>query len=97
MARNDRIRGAQSIMGYEFNDPSHLDEALHLAGSGGRPDGNKCMAQIGDCCIRMILAVKGYQRGDPPGTCPWKLELIPVDINHCAFRRHRRNVTEIRY
>lgn len=68
---NDHIRSVEKILGYEFDDPSRLEEALRLAGSGTRlPDGNKPMALIGDSVIKMILVTKGYEKGDSPGKYP---------------------------
>lgn len=57
-----QIQAAQAIIGYTFNDPYILWEALSLAGSRAKnvdgrifPEGNKRLALHGDAFIKAAL------------------------------------------
>lgn len=62
------ITGAvENIIGYNFNDPLILWEALQAAGSmvrsaGSRrfPDGNKRLAVLGDTILKLVLVQEWY-------------------------------------
>jgi hypothetical protein len=69
-----RVKQCYDIIGYVFNDPHVLWEALQMAGSGvsviGKrsvPDGNKRLAVLGDLALEIILCKKWYDGGDSKG------------------------------
>lgn len=69
------ITGAvENIIGYNFNDPLVLWEALQAAGSTSRsagtrrfPDGNKRMAVLGDTLLKLVLVHEWYDSADVRG------------------------------
>ncbi|KAI9807672.1 MAG: hypothetical protein M1825_005613 [Sarcosagium campestre] len=61
---DERLTQASSIIGYHFQDPGQLAEALESAGvHPGRPDGNKRLAQLGDALLKTILLDYWYGSG----------------------------------
>lgn len=64
----------EAIIGYVFNDPFILWEALQAAGSPIRsaglrvfPDGNKRLAVLGDTVLELVLIGNWYDSGDDRG------------------------------
>lgn len=65
----------EAIIGYQFNDPSLLTEALQASGSPVRsagtraiPDGNKRLALLGDTVLKLALLDHWYEAGHPRGS-----------------------------
>ena len=72
---SDRTHGVEVIIGYNFDDPLILWEALQAAGSivrsaGTRrfPDGNKRLAVLGDTILKLVLQQEWYDSGEIRGT-----------------------------
>ena len=62
-----KIGGAEANIGYTFNDPLKLWEALQAAGSGNClagdrrfADGNKRLAMLGDAILKLVLVEDWY-------------------------------------
>ncbi|KAL8901054.1 MAG: hypothetical protein Q9207_005390 [Kuettlingeria erythrocarpa] len=70
---NHTIDGVQGIIGYVFNDPNLVVEAVSAAGSrtsfGNRQfaDGNKRFAVLGDTVLQLALAQDWYDGNEPRG------------------------------
>lgn len=69
------VKKCENIIGYTFNDPHVLWEALQLAGSGVSStgtrivqDGNKRLAVLGDLVLEIVLCKKWYDDGKSRGT-----------------------------
>lgn len=69
-----QLQGVEGVIGYQFNHPDILWEALQAAGSGvhfigGRlmTDGNKRLALLGDAIINVALIEDWYAGMDPRG------------------------------
>ena len=81
MATNQMLyktRGVEDIIGYSFNDPLILWEALQAAGSGIRSagdrhfaDGNKRLAMLGDAILKLVLVEDWYGSLDVRGISPF--------------------------
>jgi hypothetical protein len=68
------VKKCEDIIGYEFNDPHVLWEALQLAGSGVSitgmrivQNGNKRLAVLGDLALDIVLCKKWYDGGESRG------------------------------
>lgn len=82
-----KLELAQDILGYEFNDPSLLWEALQAPGSGvlfsaGRRftnEGNKPLAAIGDALLSLYIKDRARNNSQPIGKHHFILcHLIPM-------------------
>lgn len=82
-----KLELAQNILGYQFNDPSLLWEALQASGSGvlfsaGRMftnEGNKPLAGIGDALMSLYIKDQARNRHQPIGKYHSVLyHLLPV-------------------
>ncbi|KAL1967213.1 hypothetical protein VTN77DRAFT_3504 [Rasamsonia byssochlamydoides] len=65
---DNRIQAVEEIIGYQFNDPAILREALQAAGfysvtMPSRIDGNKNLALLGDAALKLVLVSDGYKQG----------------------------------
>lgn len=75
MDMTEKLELAQTILGYEFNDPSLLWEALQAPGSGvlmsaGRMltnEGNKPLAAIGDALLILYIKDRAHSHRQPIG------------------------------
>lgn len=71
---SNTVNGVQGIIGYVFNDPYLVVEAVTAAGSrtssGNRQfaDGNKRLAVLGDTVLQLALAQDWYDGNEPRGT-----------------------------
>ena len=76
VAMDRAVHGVENIIGYTFDDPYLVWEAVSAAGSitsaGGRHfvNGNKRMAVVGDTLLQLALAESWYEspleRCNPP-------------------------------
>lgn len=77
-ARNQQLQSrqleVQSIIGYNFNSPKHLYEALRAArdrqanvGNECLADGNRRLAMIGDAAMKLALSLTWYETHDSRG------------------------------
>ncbi len=64
---SEKIEGVESVIGYDFQDPLILWEALQAAGSGVTsagtrrfPDGNKRLAILGNKILELCLVITWY-------------------------------------
>ncbi|RYP18044.1 hypothetical protein DL765_004160 [Monosporascus sp. GIB2] len=71
MDKATKLEAAQQAIGYRFNDPNLLWEALQASGSGvyyidGRTvaEGNKQLALVGDKVLALHLALIGRELGE---------------------------------
>ena len=65
-----KLQSAQQAIGYQFQKPELLLEALRGAGptaTSTTPEGNKQLALIGDKLLAFRLALLGRQRGERTG------------------------------
>lgn len=71
---HDIVNEVQLKLGYNFQNPACLLEALKAAGSGlnfnqshATIDGNKRLAQLGNATIRTVVLAEWYRSGAPRG------------------------------
>ena len=86
MATNQMLyktRGVEAIIGYTFNDPLILWEALQAAGSGTCSagtrrfaDGNKRLAMLGDAILKLVLVKDWYDTLDIRGILPFLSTMV---------------------
>lgn len=77
--------GVEAIIGYNFNDPLILWEALQAASSsvsraGTRrfPDGNKRLAVLGDAILKLVLVGEWYGSPDVRGLLAFSPTVITL-------------------
>lgn len=73
-----KVGGIEAIIGYTFDDPLKLWEALQAAGSGicsagdrRFADGNKRLAVVGDAILRLVLVEDWYKSLSVRGVSPF--------------------------
>lgn len=83
----DAISDVQEILGYEFQNPQLLLEALKTAGAGFNMrrgmaplDGNKRVAQVGSAVVKVALIDDWYRSMTDRGNLPYPHILLL--LNH---------------
>jgi ribonuclease-3 len=69
-----KLKEAEEVIGYHFNNPTLLEEALQAAGAAasnphtkGDREGNKRLALLGDALLSMMLLDHWYDSGKDTG------------------------------
>ncbi|KAI4173984.1 MAG: hypothetical protein LQ346_008307 [Caloplaca aetnensis] len=84
---SNTVNGVQGIIGYVFNDPYLVVEAVTAAGSrtssGNRQfaDGNKRLAVLGDTVLQLALAQDWYDGNEPRGAFTKILQRVGSNSN----------------